>query len=323
MTTLRLGGPPLAYVEACDEASLVAAVRAAQPPVLVVAGGSNLVVGDAGFDGTVIAVRSRGIEREGTRVTAAAGEPWDAFVEYCVEQDLAGVECLSGIPGSTGATPIQNVGAYGQDVAQTVAAVRVLDRDADAVLDLSADECRFGYRSSRFKYRDRWVVLSVTFELTASGLSGPLTYAELRREVGAERAPLRAVRDAVLRLRRGKGMVVADDDPDSVSAGSFFTNPVLDPEAFAPLGEAGAPGWPEPDGRVKTSAAWLIGRAGFDRGHANGHAAISSKHTLALTNRGGATTDELLGLAREVRDGVRDRFGVELHPEPVLVGVTL
>ncbi len=322
LTTLRLGGPPRAYVEATDEAALLTAVREAEPPVLVLAGGSNLVVADAGFDGTVVAVRTRGIEHDGPRLTVAAGEPWDAVVAYCVDHDLAGIECLSGIPGSTGATPIQNVGAYGQEVAQTITSVRVLDRERDAVVDLPAQECGFGYRASRFKYRDRWVVLSVTFALTESERSGPLTYAELAGRVG-ERAPLRDVRAAVLELRRGKGMVVDPADPDSVSAGSFFTNPILDPEAFAALGAQGAPGWPEADGHVKTSAAWLIGRAGFERGHARGRAAISSKHTLALTNRGGASTDELLALAREVRDGVRERFGVELHPEPVLVGVAL
>jgi UDP-N-acetylmuramate dehydrogenase len=321
LTTLRLGGPPKAYVEAADEQELVAAVRAAEPPVLVLAGGSNLVVADEGFPGTVVAVRSAGVARDGTTLTVAAGEPWDDVVALAVREGLAGIECLSGIPGSTGATPIQNVGAYGQEVAETIVDVRVLDRQDDVIRDLAPEECGFGYRTSRFKYRDRWVVLSVTFALERSALSGPLRYAELAATVGAERAPLAEVRDAVLALRRAKGMVVDPRDPDSVSAGSFFTNPILDPQAYAPLGEQGAPGWAEPDGRVKTSAAWLIGRAGIERGHAVGRAAISSKHTLALTNRGGATTRELVALAREVRDAVRERFGVELHPEPVLVGV--
>jgi UDP-N-acetylmuramate dehydrogenase len=323
LTTLQLGGPPKAYVEAADEQQLVAAVRAAEPPVLVLAGGSNLVVADEGFPGTAVHVRTRGIERDGASITVAAGEPWDDVVAYAVAEGLGGIECLSGIPGSTGATPIQNVGAYGQEVAETIASVRVYDRETDAVSDLAPADCGFGYRTSRFKYRDRWVVLSVSFALERSALSGPLRYAELAAAVGAERAPLAEVREAVLALRRGKGMVVDPADPDSVSAGSFFTNPILDADAFAPLGEQGAPGWPEPDGRVKTSAAWLIGRAGIERGHAVGRAAISSKHTLALTNRGGATTQELVALAREVRDAVRDRFAIELHPEPVLVGVAL
>jgi UDP-N-acetylmuramate dehydrogenase len=326
LTTLRLGGPPKAFVPAESEDAIIAAVRAAEPPVLVLAGGSNLVVADAGFDGTVVAVRSRGVTRDGTRMTVAAGEPWDGFVAACVAEGLAGVECLSGIPGSTGATPIQNVGAYGQEVAQTIASVRVYDRETDAVLDLEPADCEFGYRTSRFKYRDRWVVLSVTFALEESTLSGPIAYTELAGLVG-ERAPLADVRAAVLELRRGKGMVIDPSDPDSVSAGSFFTNPLLGADAYARLLEHAAPerppAWPEDDGRIKTSAAWLIGRAGFERGYGTGRAGISGKHTLALINRGGATTAELLALAREVRDGVKDRFGVDLHPEPVLVGVSL
>jgi UDP-N-acetylmuramate dehydrogenase len=327
LTTLRLGGPPKAYVEAADEHELVAAVRDAEPPVLVLAGGSNLVVADEGFPGTVVAVRSAGIARDGERLTVAAGEVWDDVVAYAVAEGLAGIECLSGIPGSTGATPIQNVGAYGQEVADTVANVRVYDREADAVLDLPPEECGFGYRTSRFKYRDRWVVLSVTFALRRSDVSDALRYAELAAAVGAERAPLADVRAAVLELRRGKGMVVDPDDPDSVSAGSFFTNPILSPGEFERLSAAAAPerppAWPEADGRVKTSAAWLIGRAGFARGHGDGRAGISAKHTLAIVNRGGASTAEAIALARAVRDAVRDRFGVELHPEPVLVGVSL
>jgi UDP-N-acetylmuramate dehydrogenase len=328
LTTLRLGGPARSYVEADSEEAIVAAVRAAAPPTLVLAGGSNVVVADEGFDGTVVHVRSRGVTRENGRLTVAAGEPWDDVVAACVADGLAGIECLAGIPGSTGATPIQNVGAYGQEVAQTIAGVRVLDRARDAVLDLAPEECAFGYRSSRFKYRDRWVVLSVTFALLESGRSEPIRYAELAGALGVElgdRAPLAAVRDAVLELRRGKGMVVDPADPDSVSAGSFFTNPILRAGEFERLAERAAPerppAWPEADGRVKTSAAWLIGRAGFRRGYGDGRAGISSKHTLALVNRGGASTAELVALAREIAAGVRERFGVELHPEPVLVGV--
>ncbi len=330
LTTLRLGGPARDYIEATDEDAIVAAVRAARPPVLVLAGGSNLVVADAGFDGTVIGVRSRGVVREGTRLTAAAGEPWGEFVVAAIAAGLAGVECLAGIPGSTGATPIQNVGAYGQEVADVIESVRVLDREEDRVLTLAGAECGFGYRTSRFKYRDRWVVLSVTFAMEASPLSRPIRYAELASALGVEigaRAPLADVAAAVLELRRGKGMVVDPADPDSVSAGSFFTNPILTTGEYERLVDRVAPerppAWPEADGRVKTSAAWLIGRAGFERGHAHGRAAISSKHALALTNRGGATTAELLALAREIADGVQARFGVRLHPEPVLVGVAL
>jgi UDP-N-acetylmuramate dehydrogenase len=323
LTTLRLGGPARSLIEATTEAELVDAVRSARGPLLVLAGGSNVVIADEGFDGTVVRVLSRGVERGGERLVVQAGEPWDVLVADCVAAGLQGFECLSGIPGSVGATPIQNVGAYGQEVSETVEWVRVLDRERDEVLQLSAAECGFRYRSSVFKYRDRWVVLAVAFRLRRARESGPLRYAELVRAVG-ERAPLGEVREAVLALRRGKGMVVDPADPDSVSAGSFFTNPILAAADFAALRErAGAepPAWPEADGRVKTSAAWLIQRAGFERGYGDGRAGISSKHTLALVNRGGATTAELIGLAHEIANRVRERFGVALHPEPVLVGL--
>jgi UDP-N-acetylmuramate dehydrogenase len=322
LTTLRLGGPARALVEARSEQELVAAVREAEPPVLVLAGGSNVVVADDGFPGTVVRIATRGVERDGERLVVQAGEPWDPLVASCVAEGLQGFECLSGIPGSVGATPIQNVGAYGQEVAETVEWVRVLDRAAGVVHELPASDCGFRYRGSVFKHRDRWVVLSVAFRLRRAAESGPLRYAELVRAVG-ERAPLADVREAVLRLRRGKGMVIDPADPDSVSAGSFFTNPVLSGAEFAALrARAGTepPAWPEADGRVKTSAAWLIERAGFTRGYGNGRAAISTKHTLALVNRGGATTAELVGLAREIAAGVRETFGVELEPEPVFVG---
>jgi UDP-N-acetylmuramate dehydrogenase len=292
----------------------------------VLAGGSNVVIADEGVGGTVVRVLSRGVEREGARLTVAAGESWDDVVEMCVAEGLQGFECLSGIPGSVGATPIQNVGAYGQEVAETVESVRVLDRSMDRVVDMSAPECGFQYRSSVFKYHDRRVVLSVTFRMHESGASGPLRYAELARALDVPvggAAPLGEVREAVLALRGAKGMVIDPADPDSVSAGSFFTNPILEMLAFEALAaRAGEPppAWPEPDGRVKTSAAWLIERAGFQRGYGDGRVGISTKHTLALVNRGGATTAELMSLAREIAGGVRDRFGVDLHPEPVLVG---
>lgn len=336
-TTLRLGGPAARFVEAGTEDELVAAVHAADAagePVLVLAGGSNVVVSDDGFRGLVVLVATRGVSRDGDRVRAAAGEPWDAFVARCVADGLAGLECLSGIPGSVGATPIQNVGAYGQEVSDTIMSVRALDRQAGEVVDLPAAACAFAYRSSAFK-RDpeRWVVLGVTYRLAAGGTSAPIRYAELARalrvEVGAT-PPLADVRAAVLALRRSKGMVLDPHDADSVSAGSFFTNPILDAGAFAAL-EARAreslgddvrvPAFPEPDGRVKTSAAWLIERAGFAKGHGDpAGIAISSKHVLALTNRGAGTTAQLVGLAREIADGVEAAFGVRLHPEPVFVG---
>jgi UDP-N-acetylmuramate dehydrogenase len=321
-TTLRLGGPAREIVEARSEEALVAAMREAEPPLLVLAGGSNVVVADEGFPGTVVRVATRGIERDGERVVVQAGEPWDPLVEACVGEGLQGFECLSGIPGSAGATPIQNVGAYGQDVSETVEWVRAYDRAADAVVTMGAAECGFEYRRSVFKHRDRWVVLAVAYRLRESPESGPIRYAELARALDVPvggRAPLADVRAAVLALRRRKGMVIDPADPDSVSAGSFFTNPILEPDAFAAL-PAGAPAFPEPDGRIKTSAAWLIEHAGFGRGHGAGNVGISSKHTLALVNRGGASTAELLALARRIATGVAEAFGVALQPEQVFVG---
>ena len=342
LTTLRLGGPAGRLVEARDEAAVVDAVRRADragEPLLVLAGGSNVVVADEGFAGTVLRIATRGIARADgedgrVRVEVQAGEPWDPLVARCVADGLAGVECLSGIPGSVGATPIQNVGAYGQEVAETIRSVRVLDRARDEVAELGAAECGFSYRSSAFKRTPgRWVVLAVGFELARSAQSAPIRYAELARRLGVqlgERAPLGAVREAVLELRRGKGMVIDPADLDSVSAGSFFTNPVLEGEAFAALERRVAerlgdgvrpPAFPDADGRVKTSAAWLIERAGFERGHGDPRGiAISAKHTLALTNRGAGSTTELVALAREIAGGVRNAFGVDLVPEPVFVG---
>lgn len=336
LTTLRLGGPARDVVEATTEQELVDAVRTADDagvPLLLVAGGSNLVVGDAGFEGTVVLVRTTGRQVDadacsGAMVTVQAGESWDALVAVAVESGWVGLEALSGIPGSVGATPIQNVGAYGQEVAQTIASVRVYDRAEQRVRTLFAVDCGFGYRHSRFKAEPgRFVVLAVAFQLRLGDLSAPVAYAELATRLGVDvgdRAPLADVRGAVLGLRAAKGMVLDADDHDTWSAGSFFTNPVLDADAAERLPE-GAPRFPQADGTVKTSAAWLIQAAGFERGHtvAGGRAAVSSKHTLALTNRGDATGEDLLALAREVRDGVRDAFGITLVPEPVLVGCTL
>ena len=267
-------------------------------------------------------------------LTVQAGEDWDALVARTVAEGLAGIECLSGIPGSVGATPIQNVGAYGQDVAETVVGVRAYDRRAGAVVELDRDACAFAYRSSAFKREPgRWVVLAVAFALERSPDSRPLKYVELSRALGVSvgaRAPLADVRAAVLALRRAKGMVVDADDPDSVSAGSFFTNPILTWKEFRVLErrvaerlgpEARLPRFPEEDGRIKTSAAWLIEHAGFTKGHGDPlTVAISSKHTLALTNRGAGTTLQLVALAQEVAAGVEEAFGVSLAPEPVFVG---
>jgi UDP-N-acetylmuramate dehydrogenase len=334
LTTLRVGGPARTILEVASEAELVDAVRVADEAgdaVLIVAGGSNLVVGDAGFDGTVVLVRSRGVQVDGhvedaqcggASVTVQAGESWDDLVARAVEEKWLGIEALSGIPGSVGATPIQNVGAYGQEVSQTIAQVRVYDRYDRAIRTFAAADCRFGYRTSRLKVEaPRHVVLSVTYQFTFGDLGLPVAYAQLADTLGVavgDRAPAADVRDAVLALRRSKGMVLDPADHDTWSAGSFFMNPVLDADSAAAL-PADAPRFPQPDGTVKTSAAWLIEKAGYQRGHGNDAVSLSTKHTLALTNRGGATTEQLLALAREVRDGVEAAFNVTLVPEPTLV----
>nr|WP_095875602.1 UDP-N-acetylmuramate dehydrogenase [Streptomyces sp. TLI_235] len=335
LTTLRLGGPARRLVTATTDEDVVAAVReadAAGEPLLVLGGGSNLVIGDAGFDGTVLRVATRGFDLDGTRLELAAGEVWTEVVARTVEAGLAGIEFLSGIPGSAGATPVQNVGAYGQEVAETVTEVVAYDRRAGETVVLTNEECGFSYRHSRFKADPaRYVVLRVRFALEdAAGQSSPVKYAEVARTLGVaagERVDLVTAADTVLKLRAGKGMVLDAEDHDTWSAGSFFTNPVLTAEQYAAftarLDGLAAPAYPAPDGCTKTSAAWLIDKAGFTKGYGTGPATLSTKHTLALTNRGSATTADLLALAREVRDGVRAAFGVELVNEPVMIGVAL
>lgn len=334
-TTLRLGGPAAEFVVAETERELIDAVRTADAvgtPVLVLGGGSNLVVGDAGFDGRVVQIATRGIEADaddedachnGVTVTLQAGEPWDDFVALAVSSGWVGVEALSGIPGLVGATPIQNVGAYGQEVGATIASVRTWDRHQNVVRTFAADDCRFEYRMSRFKGEaGRYVVLRVTFLLRQGTLSTPIAYAELAGSVDAEvgeRRPMTDVRAAVLALRRGKGMVLDAGDHDTWSAGSFFTNPIVDP-AQVP---EGAPSWPQADGRVKTSAGWLIDHAGFAKGYGDDRVSLSTKHALALTNRGGAKTEDLLVLAATIRDRVAATYGIGLVPEPVMVNCSI
>lgn len=339
-TTLRLGGPARRLATATNAGELVKTVQEAAAtgqPVLVLAGGSNVVIGDDGFPGTAVLVRSRGVrvvaqDADTVTLRVEAGEPWDEFVASTVDAGLSGVECLSGIPGSAGATPIQNVGAYGQEVAETVSAVRAYDRVAEVTRTLTPEECGFAYRTSIFKHSDRWLVLSVDFRLATSPYSAPVQYAELARALRVaigDRVPLAEARAAVRRLRAGKGMVLDPADADTRSVGSFFTNPLLDAAAYEALRErAGALGeptsWPSQDGVVKVSAAWLIDKAGFTKGYAGPDGvAISAKHALALTNRAGGSTNALLTLAREIRDGVHTRFGVTLHPEPVLVNCAM
>jgi UDP-N-acetylmuramate dehydrogenase len=360
-TTLRVGGPASRFIEATTTDELVDAVREARADDsdwLVLGGGSNVVIGDEGLDGTVVLVATRGIERlpdvpgsaRPIRIRVQAGENWDALVAFTVENGWAGFEALSGIPGSTGASPIQNIGAYGQEVAESIVSVEVLDDDGERRV-IPAPALKLGYRTSALKHGDtRAVVLSVDFALEANrnARSRPVRYAQLADALGValgDRAPLVGVRAAVLSLRAAKGMVLDADDPNSVSAGSFFTNPIVS-EAFAaglpaeaprwplapeppslavPLGEAPVPPPAHSERQVKLSAAWLIERAGIARGFAlpGSRAAISKKHTLAITNTGGASAHEIAQLARYIQTRVIGEFGVVLHPEPIFVNQEL
>lgn len=346
LTTLDLGGPARYFLEARDDPSVVAALRWAREEgveVTLLGGGSNVVVADAGVDGLVVRLALRGVERHrSTRSgpelwTVAAGEPWDPLVDRVVAEGLAGIECLSGIPGTAGATPIQNVGAYGQEVAEVVESVRVLDRASLEERTMAPEECGFAYRDSLFRRRpERFAVLAVTLRLERGG-EPAVRYPELERAVSAagEEPTLASVRRAVLALRRSKSMVVEPGDENRRSVGSFFVNPVLPAEEAEAVVEralaAGAAGDPSevprfeagPEGskrRIKLSAGWLVERAGFPKGTRRGPVGISSRHALALVHHGGGTAADLVALAREVRRGVRERFGVTLRPEPVFLG---
>ncbi len=336
-TTLRLGGPARDFVTVDSVEMLQDAVRfgEARGPVLLLGGGSNLVVSDAGFDGLVVQLALRGIEEpEPGRLVVSAGEPWEAVVEHAVERGWAGIECLSGIPGSAGATPIQNVGAYGQDVGQVISAVEAVDLERGRAVTLGPEACGFAYRDSRFKReRGRWVVTAVHFQLRPGG-DATVAYGELKRALEGRQLGIAQVRDAVVGLRRRKSMVLDPQDPESRSVGSFFTNPIVgDAEADrlrAHAVSAGmvaetsdVPSYPSGPGRVKFPAAWLIERAGIRKGLEHGGVAVSSKHTLALVHRSGGTTQQLLELARLIRGRVFEEFGVRLEAEPTLVGVTL
>lgn len=355
LTTAQTGGPARTYVKASSEQEILAAVRAADEAgdkVLIVGGGSNLLISDEGFDGTVVHIASEGIEDignyscGGANLRVQAGHKWDDFVAYAVEHGFSGIEALSGIPGTVGATPVQNVGAYGAEVAQTISSVRTWDRQSGGYKTFANADLTFSYRDSILKQSTengspRYVVLTVDFQLPHNTLSAPIRYAELARQLGAEagdRVDMKLLRETVLGLRAGKGMVLDATDRDTFSTGSFFTNPIVSENAASQLPED-APRFPattasgEPiEGMVKLSAAWLIQHAGFDKGFgldgeardiADGRAALSTKHTLAITNRGGASTADIAAIARAVRAGVEETFGVRLVPEPVTVGFTL
>jgi UDP-N-acetylmuramate dehydrogenase len=333
--TLGVGGPARYFAEARDEAGLRAAREWAAErsvPLRVLGGGSNLVVADAGVEALVVKLELRGVsareEQGAVELTVASGEPWDPVVAHAVARGWAGLECLSGIPGLVGATPIQNVGAYGQEVSDTITAVRVLDRAAGRLVTLGPAACGFAYRDSAFKSAtaERYVVCAVTYRLAPGG-APTLTYEELRRQLaarGAARPTLAEVRATVLAIRRSKSMVLAADDPNRRSCGSFFLNPIVSPatadSAVARAADPAMPRWPQPDGRVKLSAAWLIERAGFQRGARDGPVGLSTRHTLAIVAHDGARARDVVAFAGRLRDGVEARFGVRLVPEPIFWG---
>lgn len=358
LTTTAVGGPAGRYLEASNERAIIDAVSAADAAgedLLIVAGGSNLVVDDAGYPGTVLRIASEGVAIDdpdatcgGAIVTVQAGHPWDDVVARTLDAGLGGLEALSGIPGSTGATPVQNVGAYGTDVSKTISRVRTWDRTTGRVRSFANADLGFGYRDSVLKRTTtngspRYVVLTVEFQLEPGGLGAPVAYAELAKALGCavgDRVEATRIRTEVLRLRAGKGMVLDPGDRDTFSTGSFFTNPIVSAETAASLPQdaprfpvVGTGGTAAADGQVKLSAAWLIDRAGFGKGFglpgtpgealAGGRAALSTKHTLAIANRGEATASDILAVARAVRAGVVDAFGIELHNEPLLINCAL
>ena len=332
-TTLRLGGPAKKLIRAKTEAELIAAVTAADEasePVLILGGGSNILVGDEGFNGTVIRVETSGNSYEfdacsGGMIQVAAGEDWDTFVQFILAKGWANLETLSGIPGTVGAAPIQNIGAYGHEVSETIARVRTFDRVAKAIKTFTGNECGFGYRTSMFKKNpDRYVILDVTFQLRKGLESLPIQYKELVDTLGVSigtRVNVHKVREAVLVLRNKKGMLLSGNNAN-YSAGSFFTNPIISSELAATL-PTGAPQWPQLDGTIKTSAAWLIENSGISKGHQHGGAKVSDLHVLALTNAGSATALEVIQLARIVQESVRRSFNIELEPEVRVVGAEI
>jgi len=335
-TTLGIGGPAKLFIraESVDEIREALSWTAAQnEPLFILGGGSNVLIADEGFDGVVLQIDLRGItvrdeDAEAVNVYVAAGERWDDFVAFAVRRGWAGIECLSGIPGLTGATPIQNVGAYGQDVSETIIRVEVIERDTGRVVTLTNWECGFGYRQSIFKSaaKDRYVVVGVTFRLRPGG-AATIRYPELQAyldERAVDLHDLRAVREAVIAIRKRKGMVLDPNDPDTRSDGSFFMNPVVTPSQFDALllraGTKNAPHFPSGD-QIKLSAAWLIEHSGFHKGFTHGNVGLSSKHTLAVINRGGGSAEEVLELVRMIQEEVREAFGVEIQPEPNFIGL--
>ena len=331
-TSLRVGGPASKIVQVSTEAQIIAAIEeAGDTPILIMGGGTNVLIADKGFEGTVIRISNNSVQAEvdacsGATLTIGAGEDWDAFVQTTINSGFAGLETLSGIPGTVGAAPIQNIGAYGHEVSEFITRVRTYDRELKEIYTFTNSQCEFTYRNSYFKaHPGRYVVLEVQFQLRIGEFSDPITYLELSKKLGiepGEKAPVAATRAAVLELRASKGMLLSPDDHDSWSAGSFFTNPIISQQAADALPDA-APKWPLNDGRVKISAAWLIENAGMHKGDEVGGARISTKHVLALTNSGDATASDIVELAKRARNQVREIFGITLEAEVNLVGIEI
>ena len=331
-TSLRVGGPAKKIIQVSNEAEIIAAIeQAGDSPVLILGGGTNLLVSDKGFDGTVIRISNNSVQSEvdacsGATLTIGAGEDWDTFVQTTIDRGFAGLETLSGIPGTVGAAPIQNIGAYGHEVSEFITRVRTYDRELKEIYTFTNSQCEFTYRNSYFKaHPGRYVVLDVQFQLRIGEFSAPITYLELSKKLGIEpgdKAPVVATRAAVLELRASKGMLLSPDDHDSWSAGSFFTNPIISQQAADALPNA-APKWPLNDGRVKISAAWLIENAGMHKGDEVGGARISTKHVLALTNSGDATAADIAELAKRARNQVKEIFGITLEAEVNLIGIEI
>jgi UDP-N-acetylmuramate dehydrogenase len=335
LTTFGIGGPARYFIEAPSEQIVLEAIDFAKNqnlPLFVLGSGSNILVADEGFAGLVLKIDLMGIkwheDRDTTIVHAGAGENWDRLVELSVERDLAGIECLSGIPGSVGGTPVQNVGAYGQEVSEVLSGARAVDRDSEKIIELSHAECAFSYRSSLFNTvaKDRYIVLDVTYTLVRHG-EPAIRYADIQKEFEEtkKRPTLLEVRNAVRRIRARKAMLLVPGDPDCRSAGSFFKNPIISEDQFSALESIvpneRVPRYAVSPGNVKIAAAWLIERAGFSKGYSLGPVGLSTKHTLALVNRGGAKAVDVLRLAREVQERVNDKFGITLVPEPVFVAL--
>jgi UDP-N-acetylmuramate dehydrogenase len=328
LTTLQVGGPARYFLRAEVEDDAIRAFDFAREndlSVFVLGGGSNILVSDKGFDGLVLQIAMKGIGRDGDDVlTVSAGEDWDSFVSYCVSENIAGIECLSGIPGTVGGTPVQNVGAYGQEVSETIAGVRCYDRVTGKIVVLSSEECGFSYRMSVFNTseRDRYIVLSVTYRLTPNG-EPKVAYKDLVDHFAGRNPTLAETRDAVLSIRRSKSMVIDPDDTNRRSAGSFFKNPIVDRSKYDEIAQGATdpvPHFAAGDSSVKIPAAWLIEHAGFHKGYVFGNAGISTNHTLAIINRGGATAAEVIALKNTIQTAVATKFAIDLVPEPVFIG---